>query len=76
MLQQTRIAGGTGQPVVAESDAGQVQPRFWRVHHPWQSGKGQVTAQDLMRSTAAEGGDKLADAGHPSTLAQGVRQRR
>ena len=60
----------------AERDAGQVQPRFWRVHHPRQTGKGQVTPQDLVRSTAAEGGDKLADAGHPSTLAQGVRQRR
>ena len=77
MLQQTRIAGGTGEPVVTERDAGQIQPGFRRVHHAWQSGKGQVTTQNPVRATAAEGGDELADAGHPSTLAHGLsRQRR
>ena len=69
MLQQTRITRGTGEPVAAESHGGQIEPRFRGVHHSWQTGEGQVTAQNSMRTTAAEGCDELTDVGHPSTLA-------
>jgi len=43
MFQQTRIAGGTGEPVVTERDTGQVKTGFRGEHHSGQTGKGQVT---------------------------------
>ena len=56
---------------MTERDAGQVQTRLPACTPPRQAGKSQVTTQNVVRSTAAEGGDELADAGHPSTLASG-----
>ena len=69
MLQQTRITVSTGEPVVTERDPGQIQPRFRGVHHSWQAGEGQITTQNPVRTATGEGGDELADAGHPLTLA-------
>ena len=69
MFEQARIAGGLGEPVVTERDPGQIQPRLRGVHHPRHTGEGQVTTQNPMRATAAEGCDELAGAGHASTLA-------
>jgi hypothetical protein len=57
---------------VTESHGGQIEPGFRRVDDSWQTGEGQVTAQNSMRTTAAEGCDELADAGHSSTLAHAV----
>jgi hypothetical protein len=69
MFQQLRIAAGTDTPVVPERDAGQIQAGLRGVHDPWQSGERQITAQNPVRASAAEGGNESADASHPSTLA-------
>lgn len=69
MFQQLRIAAGTDEPVVTERDAGQIQSSLRRVHDPGQPGERQITTQNPVWATAAEGGNESADASHPSTLA-------
>lgn len=69
VFEEARVARGAGKPVVAEGHAGQVETRFGGVHHARQSGEGQVAPQYPVRTTALQGGDELADAGHASTLA-------
>ena len=69
MLQQTRIAFDSGEPVVTEGETRQVQARLGRVDHARQAREGQVAAQHAVRSTSRESGNKLAGADHPLTLA-------
>ena len=70
------LAQAQGQPVngseVTYTDNISVNGARVVTSHPWQTGEGQVTAQNSMRTTAAEGCDELADAGHSSTLAHAV----
>ena len=54
MLQRPVVAVDSGEPVVTERDTGQIHPRFRGVHDAGQTGKGQVTAQNAVRSASLQ----------------------
>ena len=69
MLQRSVVAVDSGKPVVAECDTGQIHPRFGRIDDAGQTGKGQVTAQNAVRSAPPQGLEQLLRAGHQTTVA-------
>ena len=48
------VAVDPGEPVVTERHSGQIEARIRGVHHPGQPGKGQVTAQNAVRTAAGQ----------------------
>ena len=73
MLERARVAVRRGQPFVTERHTGQIDPRLGGVDDAGQPGKGQVTAQNAVRSASGQSGEELLRAGHLTTVAhQGV----